>query len=345
MKKISINMLSQATSVSGQGVGSAYVEQVNLVKTNTDIFDIQENSKSSKFDIYHVHTINPTYFLRMNKKHINICYVHFIPETLDGSIKLPKFAFKIFKKYVIRFYKKANEIVVVNNCFIEPLVKHGIKKENITYIPNFVSKDNFHPLSKEEINKLKNQYNIPVNKFVVLGCGQVQTRKGVKEFVEVAKRLPDIQFIWAGGFSFGAITDGHKELQDIMNNPPKNVKFLGIINRNKMNEIFNICDLLFMPSHSELFPMSILEASNVNKPTLLKNLDLYHDILFDKYYVGNNIEDYTNVIKKIINDKSYLESGINNAKYIADYYSKERVNNLWREYYTRIYNKYKDKRR
>ena len=35
--KLRINMLSKATSVSGQGVGSAYMEQVSLVKENKDI--------------------------------------------------------------------------------------------------------------------------------------------------------------------------------------------------------------------------------------------------------------------------------------------------------------------
>ena len=32
MKKITINMLSKADSVDGQGVGSAYIEQVRLRK-------------------------------------------------------------------------------------------------------------------------------------------------------------------------------------------------------------------------------------------------------------------------------------------------------------------------
>ena len=51
MKKIRINMLSQATSVDGQGVGSAYIEQVALVKENDDIFEVEVNSKKSNLDI------------------------------------------------------------------------------------------------------------------------------------------------------------------------------------------------------------------------------------------------------------------------------------------------------
>ena len=64
-----------------------------------------------------------------------------------------------------------------------------------------------------EIKDIRKKYGINVDDFVVLGAGQVQNRKGVLDFAEVARKLPDITFIWAGGFSFGAITDGHNELK------------------------------------------------------------------------------------------------------------------------------------
>ena len=136
MKKIRINMLSQATSVDGQGVGSAYIEQVALVKENDDIFEVEINSKKSNFDIYHMHTFNPQYVMRLNKRHINVTYVHCLPETFDGSLKMPKPIFWAFKKYVKHAYKKADEAVVVNPIFIESLVKLGLKRENI--IPIFL---------------------------------------------------------------------------------------------------------------------------------------------------------------------------------------------------------------
>lgn len=344
-KKIRINMLSQATSVDGQGVGSAYLEQVALVKECDDIFETSINSKSSKFDIYHIHTVNPQYKLRMNKKHVNVCYVHFIPTTLDGSIKLPKLMFKVFKRYVINFYRKADEIVVVNPSFIPPLIDLGIKKENITYIPNFVDHEKFHLLSEEERMKVRDKYNIPHDKFVVMGCGQIQTRKGVKDFVEVANKNKDKLFVWAGGFSFSKITDGYKELKPIVDNPPSNVKFLGIVPRKEMNDIYNMCDVLFMPSLSELFPMAILEAVNSYRPVLLRDLDLYRDILFEKYYRGTNVEEFSNEVNKLANDENYYKQGQENSKYISDFYSKEHVKNIWREYYPRVLKKWENKKK
>ncbi len=344
MDKIKINMLSSAEKVEGQGVKSAYLEQVNLLKRGaSDIFDISINS-IKKADIIHHHTIDLEHFFRMQvSDSINVAYVHFLPTTLDGSIKLPKAIFPVFKKYVINFYNSADYLVVVNPSFIKDLVACGIEKDKIVYIPNYVSKEKFYKKNKEENKKIRQKYGFKEDDFIVLGAGQVQTRKGVKEFVEVAKKTPDISYIWCGGFSFGKMTDCYDQLKDIVDNPPKNVKFLGIVPREEMNDIYNIADILFVPSYNELFPMTILEAVNVNKPLLLRNLDLYKDILFDKYLFGNNNKEFIEKINELKNSKELYNKYSKYSKEISEFYSKENVLKLWIKFYTKIYNERKDK--
>lgn len=338
MKKIKVNMLSMADKVDGQGVGSAYLELIKLLKEDgKDKFEIQINENIKNCDIIHAHTIEPRNYIKMKKAKVpTVSYVHFLPDTLDGSIKIPKFAFKIFKKYVISFYKSADHLVVVNPIFKKDMVKYGLDENKITYIPNFVSKEKFFKMKKNDIKNVRKELNIKDDEFVVLGAGQVQHRKGVVDFVEVAKKLPDITFIWAGGFSFGNITDGHKELQKIMENPPKNVKFLGIIPRDKMNELFNASDLLFVPSYNELFPMTILEACSTNTPLLLRDLELYEDILFKKYLKANNNEEFAKIINDLKTNKDEYKRQVDNSKYISNFYTKDNVYKLWTDFYESI---------
>ena len=60
---LKITMFSQADSVKGQGVGSAYNELIALLKERfADEFDLAINSWRTT-DISHYHTINPSYFL------------------------------------------------------------------------------------------------------------------------------------------------------------------------------------------------------------------------------------------------------------------------------------------
>ncbi len=336
-RKIRINMLSMADAVDGQGVGSAYLELINLLKEEgKEEFEIGIN-QGKGYDIIHAHTIEPrNYFKLKFSKCPTVAYVHFLPDTLDGSIQLPKFLFQIFKKYVIRFYQTADYLVVVNPIFQKDMIKAGLEEKKIHYIPNFVSKEKFYLKTKQEKKELRKKYEIQEKDFVVLGAGQVQTRKGVLDFVEVAKKLPDITFIWAGGFSFGAITDGHSELKKIMEHPPKNVKFLGIVPREEMNDLFNVADLLFVPSYNELFPMTILEAVSTETPILLRDLELYQDILFQKYLKGKNNKDFEKQIQVLKTNKKLYQEQVENAKYISHFYSKEHVYQMWKEFYCRI---------
>lgn len=325
-------MLSSADKVAGQGVGSAYLEQVSLVRDGApELFDIYINSHK-KCDIVHVHTVDLWNYFKMNKG-VSVCYVHFLPDTLDGSIRLPKFAFNIFKKYVTKFYNKADHLVVVNPIFIDDLVKFGIDRDKITYIPNYVSKEKFF---KKDATDIRKKYNIGKDEFVVLGVGQVQTRKGVMDFIDVANKMPDTTFVWCGGFSFGMITDGYDELKKVYENPPKNVIFTGIVPREEMNDMYNMADVLFMPSYNELFPMSILEAINSAKPLLLRDLDLYKDILFEKYLKGTNNDEFVSKLNELKSDKKLYDKYSKLSTEISEFYSKEHVLEIWKEFYQSI---------
>ncbi|HEM2284750.1 TPA: glycosyltransferase family 4 protein, partial [Listeria monocytogenes] len=279
---IKLTMLSSAEKVKGQGVASAYRELVNLLEERyKNEIDMKINS-FEKSDITHYHTVDFRFFLSTffkKKRGVRVGYVHFLPETMEGSLKLPWIARVVFYKYLIGFYKRMDEIVVVNPSFIPKLTAYNIPAEKIHYIPNFVSKKSFFPISKGEKELARAKYEIPADKFTVIGIGQVQHRKGVLDFIEVAKQLPDVQFVWAGGFSFGKITSGYEELKKIYDNPPSNVKFIGIVDRSEMNSCINMADVFFMPSYNELFPMAILEAMSCDVPILLRNLDLYEEIL------------------------------------------------------------------
>ncbi len=339
MGKISINMISVADSIKGQGVGSAYLEQVELVKSGaSDLFDIHINDYMHTHDINHFHTLNPDLFIRkVFKNSINIAYCHFLPDTLKGSVKLPHVLMKLYGKYVLSFYRHADRLVVVNPSFKKELVKYGVRVDRIYYIPNYVSKETFYKKSEDEIDEIRKKYGFKKSDFIVLDAGQVQTRKGVLDFVEVAKSCPDMQFVWAGGFSFGKITDGYVQLKKILENHPDNVHFLGVIPREEMNDIYNMSDVLFMPSYNELFPMTILEAVNCEVPVILRNLDLYKDILFTYYAKGNNNSEFKDLLVRTKSNPDFYKVLSNNSIRISKYYSKEHVLSLWKQFYLDTY--------
>jgi len=338
--KKTINMLSSAYKYKGQGVGSAYEEQVGLVKGNlSDDFEIFEN-KVMLADITHYHTIDYKYYLCMwlvKRKGKAVGYVHMIPETIESSIRLPKPIKNIFYTYMVSFYKRMDFLVTVNSFFIDKLVEYGVDRKKITFIPNFVTDTVFFKRSEEQRKELRKKYGVPEDAFVVVGVGQLQVRKGIFDFVEVAKKMPDIHFVWAGGFSFGKITDGYARVKKIMENPPANVRFLGIIERELMPEIYNIADVMFLPSFEELFPMTVLESMSCRVPMLLRDLEIYEDILFDYYLRENDVDGFVRIIRRLSEDSAYYSEACLASASGHEYYTKEHVFAMWDAFYRRVY--------
>lgn len=336
---IRINMFSQADSVQGQGVGSAYNELMRLLRTRlVEDFYVTVN-RYSQSDLTHYHTINPTYFANSfsPNRGRKIGYVHFLPETLEGSIKLPATAKKVFYKYVIDFYNRMDQIVVVNPIFIDKLAKHGINPDKVKYIPNFVAKSEFYEQTQEEKNSFRRKLDIDLNKFVVFGDGQVQERKGVDDFAKLAIANPDIQFIWAGGFSFGKITDGYDHFKKLVDNPPANLKFTGIVNRDELVNYLNIADLFLLPSYDELFPMSVLEAFSCNTPVLLRDLELYKAIIDGYYLEGRDFDELNEKVKLVKNNPGVLSKYKTLSEKASLEYSEDHLAEIWKKFYNEQY--------
>lgn len=336
MKKL--HVFSKADMAKGHGVLSAYEEQVKLSrKVLKGDYEIEVNPKKLG-DINHYHTINLGFYLKnkfFGKNSVSVGYVHFLPETIDESIQMPSFARKVFYWYILKFYKSMDYLVVVNPYFIELMKKYGIDTSRTVYIPNLVSNDKFERKNEEEKIAIRKKMGLE-DRFVVLGVGQLQVRKGIFDFVKLAERNPDMDFIWAGGYSFGRSSDGYKEIKKLEENPPKNMKFLGIVERNDMTDYYNIADVMLLPSFSELFPMTILEAMATNTPVLLRDLDIYPLILDGYYLKASDMEGFEKELYKIRDDKDYRQKAIEMSKKGHDFYSEESVGKMWREFYDNI---------
>ena len=335
-KKLRINMLSSSEKVAGQGVSGAYRELVHLLQRDAKEELIVTENLPIEADITHFHTIDFPYYLSTFQKKRSgrkIGYVHFLPDTLEGSLKIPFFLKGIVKRYVFSFYNRMEHLVVVNPMFIEDLVAAGIPREKVTYIPNFVNKEKWHPLPKEEVLRLREDLGLDQHQFIVVGAGQVQKRKGIDDFIRLAEELPQITFIWAGGFSFGGMTDGYEKYKKMMENPPKNLLFPGIVTPERMRELYALADLFLLPSYNELFPMTILEAASCDAPIMLRDLDLYKVILEGNYHATADKDEMKQSILEYQKNPDSLKELKEKAKKISREYSEEHLLQIWLEFY------------
>lgn len=66
-----------------------------------------------------------------------------------------------------------------------------------------------------------------------------------------------------------------------------------------MPEVYNIADVMFLPSFEELFPMTVLEAMSCHIPMLLRDIDIYKDILFDFYLKDTDVDGFVSRIDRL----------------------------------------------
>lgn len=332
---VTINMFSSATKVKGQGVGSAYLELIRLLKTHfKDEFTVTINQYQA-VDISHYHTIDPKFFLSTfsKKRGRKIGYVHFLPETMEGSLKIPQPFKGIFYRYLIAFYKRMDHLVVVNPSFIPKLEAYQIPKERITYIPNFVSKQQFFEKSAADIQVLRQAHGFSQQDFIVLGAGQIQERKGVDDFVKLAQQNPQMQFVWAGGFSFGKMTEGYQRYRKIVADPPANLTFTGIVSRDELMDYYNMANLFLLPSYNELFPMSVLESFACGTPVMLRDLDLYRGILNGYYQPAKDVTAMNQILQRLQTTPAELAQLKHQADLAADEYSEAHLAKIWEDFY------------
>lgn len=332
---IVINMFSSANKVAGQGVGAVYTELMGLLKHDfSNEFEVNVN-RYTRSDISHYHTIDPKFYLSTfsKKRGRKIGFVHFVPSTLDASLKLPRVARWTLDKYTLAFYKRMDQLVVVNPNFIPKLEAYGISRDKVTYIPNFVSQRTFHPVSTEKRQALRHANGFKPDDFVIFGAGQVQDRKGVSDFIKLAKQNPEFRFVWAGGFSFGRITEGYDHLKKAVAEALANLDFTGIMPRETMIDYYNMADVFLLPSYEELFPMSVLEAFATGTPVMVRDLELYHQIITPYAITAVDVDDMQSRLRALADDHDLLATYATKSRQAAEVYDESRLEKVWHDFY------------
>jgi len=333
---IKVGMRSLATSVKAQGVGSAYEEMIHLLaEYGKDEIEILRHGLT-RSDVIHFHTLDPVSFLRMKlTRKPTIASVHFVPDTMKGSLRLPKPIQRLFDGYTLFFYRSADYLHIVHPDTADILEKYGIDKKRVFFIPNVVSGKGFTRKNPAERAEIRRRYGYRNSDFVVIGSGQLQTRKGIDTFAQVARKMPDTKFVWAGGFSFGALSDGYPELKSLLKNPPDNLVFTGIVMREEVCDLLNAADLFFLPSYNEQFSMSILEAAATGTPVLLRDLPSYRTVYAERYLCGSTVNDFVGIIRELQGDRERLKHMTRLSGEISEMYSGQRTYEMWKAAYAR----------
>lgn len=123
--------------------------------------------------------------------------------------------------------------------------------------------------------------------------GRILYQKNPRYFNEIAKLLPDAQFIWIG----------EGELKIELTSP--NIKVTGWIKREEALDIIKSADFFILPSLWEGLPISLLEAMYLKKICLVSDVIGNRDVIKNGVngLICNSVNEYADSIRSIVNGK------------------------------------------
>jgi 1,2-diacylglycerol-3-alpha-glucose alpha-1,2-galactosyltransferase len=330
-----IHVVSESTYTGkGNGVHTAFMDLIELLKEKNDVRVVVNGEAYG--DVFHCHTYGPYYFWKgRNYKGKRIYTVHVIPDSIKGS--LPQW--KLFMPFVKWYFKKVYSYADV--CIaISPMVEQAIKdlgvKTRIVKIYNPVILSEWKRTA-ERRKEGREMLGISENEFVVLGVGQLEGRKGVEDFMDIAESVPEARFVWAGGRPFGVMTEGIVRINARVAKTEGQVKFTGMIELDKMPFIYAAADILLFPSYQENCPLAPLEAAASGMPVVFRDLKEYTLLYNNAYLKANTTKEFIDLTRRLIQDKLFYVEGIKISIQLITQFDKNKIRtqliNLYQELY------------
>jgi glycogen synthase len=165
----------------------------------------------------------------------------------------------------------ADKIIAVSNLTRNTVIeKYGINPDKVVTVYNAVE-----PLELSN----GNEYHKPLKEKIVTFLGRITLQKGPEYFIEAAskvlKKTSNVRFVMAGsGDMFPRMINRAASL-----GITDKFHFTGFLKGQDVNQMFSISDLYVMPSVSEPFGISPLEAMQSNVPVIISHQSGVSEIL------------------------------------------------------------------
>ena len=288
-------------SISKSGLGKAIKHQMRALELAG--VEYTTNPKDD-FDILHINTYFPYSYslaLRTKKKGKKIVYhAHSTEEDYKDGFILAKQTSKAFKKWLIKCYSLGDVIVTPTPYSKKLLDTYGMNRK-IYAISNGIDIDKF-VRNSDLAKKFRKTYGYKDTDKVIIGVGLYIERKGIVDFVELAKRMPEYKFIWFGYSPLAAAT---KPVREAVNTKLPNLYFAGYVSSEMIIGAMSGCDLYLFPTLEETEGIPIIEACACKCKALIRDIPVFDPWLKDgvNVYKAKDIDEFEDKIKKIINNE------------------------------------------
>lgn len=302
-------------AIGKSGLGKAINHQIKALE-HVGV-DYTLNFKDD-YDILHINSYYlKSYFLvkKAKKKGKKIIYhAHSTEEDFRNGFIFSKQLSPLFKKWIIKCYS-LGDAIVTPTLYSKKLLQNypGLENKKIYNISNGIELDVFK-YDKKLGEKFRKDYNFTKNDKIIMGIGLYIERKGIVDFVELAKRMPEYKFIW---FGYSPPIAATKPVIDAINTKLDNLFFPGYVESSVIKGALCGSDLYIFPTLEETEGIPIIEACACKRDAIVRDIPIFNDWLKngENVYKAKNVDDFELKIKDFFNGK--IPSVTENAYKVA----------------------------
>lgn len=183
-----------------------------------------------------------------------------------------------FRRWIAWLYRFGDAVVTPTE-YARTLISHrhyGLRRP-IHVLSNGVDTDFFRPQAEAPL-RLRESLGLSSDAPVVMCVGLLMVRKGILEWLETARAMPHVTFLWYGRTDPRLIT---REVAEAVADAPPNALFPGYVSKEVLRTAYSGADAFCFLTKEETEGIVLLEALACGAPTLLADIPIYRDWLPD----------------------------------------------------------------
>ncbi|UII19816.1 glycosyltransferase family 4 protein [Fulvivirga ligni] len=274
------------------------IESVVRAELKSFTAEVISASKKLEFDVIYAHdwtTIPSALEIKEATNKPLIIHIHSLDYDRNPS-QSESWIFDIEKKGLLA----ADHVIAVSQYTSDVLTQHyQVPEHKIAIVHNAIDSREFDQVQKVFSEKM------------ILFVGRLTGQKGPSIFMQIAakvhEQMPDTRFVMAGS--------GELLKQLIETGAYRSVSgkfhFTGQVDHEKMNELYARCDIYCMPSISEPFGLSALEAASMGLPVVLSKQSGAAEVLPAAFTADYwEVNEFVEHIITLLKDKKVYEKSV-----------------------------------
>ncbi|EEB36814.1 glycosyltransferase, group 1 family protein [Anaerococcus hydrogenalis DSM 7454] len=297
-------------TVKESGVGKAIDHQKKALELAGVPYTL--NSKDD-YDICHINTVFPksaSFAKKAERAGKKVVYHgHSTEEDFRNSFIFSNQLAPFFKKWLIYCYKKG-DLILTPTAYSKKILESYKMDRKIEVVSNGIDLD-FWKEAKNDRENFYQRYGLDENKKSIISVGLFIERKGILDFVDLAKRLPQYEFVWFGELNLKLVPE---KVRRAVQSDLKNLHFPGYVNQNLLREAYSGSDLYIFPTFEETEGIVLLEALATKADIIIRDIEIYKNLKEgENIYKAKDFDEFYEKIKLImegdlpsLKEKAYL---------------------------------------